>query len=157
MAIAPQPLDGRLLNSWKEIAAYLGRGVRTVQRYERDLGLPVRRPQGKSHSAVIALTAELDEWLRIAPTRELRESSPLATRPAVVAALGKSVHETAELRQVCSNLRAQNAEVMRTLHENILQMQNLLLLTQHALQELSSFAPQGAGFVPLQRDRTKPN
>ncbi len=31
-----------VLNSWKEIACYLGRGVRTVQRYERDLGLPVR-------------------------------------------------------------------------------------------------------------------
>ncbi len=57
----------KVLNSWKEIAAYLGRGVRTVQRWERELGLPVRRPRGKSRSAVIALAADLDQWLHRAP------------------------------------------------------------------------------------------
>lgn len=31
------------LNSWKEIATFLGRGVRTVQRWERELQLPVHR------------------------------------------------------------------------------------------------------------------
>ena len=41
--------------------------MRTVQRYERDLGLLVRRPRGKSRSAVIALPAELDQWLATAP------------------------------------------------------------------------------------------
>ncbi len=54
----------QLLNSWKEIAAYLGRGVRTAQRWERDLRLPVRRPRGKDRSAVIAFTYELDQWLK---------------------------------------------------------------------------------------------
>jgi hypothetical protein len=53
-----------VLNSWKEVAAYLGRGVRTVQRWERELSLPVRRPRGKSRSAVIAFKTELDRWLR---------------------------------------------------------------------------------------------
>lgn len=51
------------LDSWKEIAAYLKRGVRTVQRWERTAGLPVRRvpsPRG----AVYAFTAELDRWWR---------------------------------------------------------------------------------------------
>jgi hypothetical protein len=57
-----------VLNSWKEIAAHMGRGVRTVQRWEQDLGLPVRRPRGKSRSAVIALAADLDEWLHRTPT-----------------------------------------------------------------------------------------
>jgi hypothetical protein len=57
----------RVLNSWKEIANHMGRGVRTVQRWERELGLPVRRPRGKSRSAVIALAADLDEWLHRAP------------------------------------------------------------------------------------------
>jgi DNA-binding transcriptional regulator YiaG len=56
-----------VLNSWKEIATYMGRGVRTVQRWERELGLPVRRPRGKSRSAVIALAADLDQWLHCAP------------------------------------------------------------------------------------------
>lgn len=56
-----------VLNSWKEIAEYLDRGVRTVQRWEADLGLPVRRPRGKSRSAVIAMRADLDRWLEACP------------------------------------------------------------------------------------------
>jgi len=60
-------MNSEVLNSWKEIAAYLGRGVRTVQRWERELGLPVRRPRGKERSAVIALTPDLDRWLHKVP------------------------------------------------------------------------------------------
>jgi hypothetical protein len=53
----------RTLQTWKEIAGYIGRGVRTVQRWE-DLGLPVRRPQTDSpKSAVYIITHELDTWL----------------------------------------------------------------------------------------------
>ncbi len=33
--------DERRLNGWKEIAAHFGKGVRTVQRWEKALGLPV--------------------------------------------------------------------------------------------------------------------
>ena len=53
-----------VLNSWKEIADYLDRGVRTVQRWEKDLAFSVRRPRGKSRSAVIALRSDIDSWLR---------------------------------------------------------------------------------------------
>lgn len=56
-----------ILNSWKEIAQYLGRGVRTVQRWEAELGLPVRRPRGKRRSAVIAVSVELDRWMEHRP------------------------------------------------------------------------------------------
>jgi hypothetical protein len=55
------------LNSWKEIANYLDRGVRTVQRWERDLQLPVRRPRGTKRSAVLAVRSEIDAWLRTCP------------------------------------------------------------------------------------------
>jgi hypothetical protein len=48
--------------SWKEIATYLGKGVRTAQRWERHLGLPVRRPNGKPSGVVAASQAELDSW-----------------------------------------------------------------------------------------------
>jgi hypothetical protein len=61
-------INTEVLNSWKEVATYLGRGVRTVQRWEQELGLPVRRPRGKSRSAVIALKSDLDRWLKEAPT-----------------------------------------------------------------------------------------
>jgi CheY-like chemotaxis protein len=61
--------NSSILNSWKEIAHYLGRGVRTVQRWERDLGLPVHRPKGQDRSATLALSSELDDWLRETPVR----------------------------------------------------------------------------------------
>lgn len=62
-------VNKEVLNSWKEIAAYLGRGVRTAQRWEQELGLPVRRPRGKDRSAVIALKSDLNRWLRDTPHR----------------------------------------------------------------------------------------
>src|SRR5262249_8632847 len=51
------------LNSWKEIASYLGRGVRTVQRWERDLKLPVHRIGSGRRSPVYALVTELNFWV----------------------------------------------------------------------------------------------
>lgn len=56
-------VSDQILNSWKEIAHYLNRGVRTVQRWESELALPVRRPRGKRRSAVIAMRWEIDKWL----------------------------------------------------------------------------------------------
>jgi len=56
-----------ILNSWKEIAAYVGRGVRTVQRWESDLGLPVHRPRGRHRSAVVAFAEELSAWMKNTP------------------------------------------------------------------------------------------
>ncbi len=57
-AIQPQFLCG-----WKEIANYLGKGVRTVQRYAREMGLPVLRPAGSRAGAVTAIRTELDNWV----------------------------------------------------------------------------------------------
>jgi len=54
----------KILHGWKDIANYIGRGVRSVQRYETELKLPIRRPVGKDHSSVFAFTDELDEWLQ---------------------------------------------------------------------------------------------
>ena len=51
------------LNSWKEIADYLDRSVRTVQRWESRFALPVRHRSGK-RTAVFAIQAELDSWLQ---------------------------------------------------------------------------------------------
>ena len=37
-----EPRDARRLTGWKEIAGYFDKGVRTAQRWEAELGLPVR-------------------------------------------------------------------------------------------------------------------
>lgn len=50
------------LDSWKEIAAHLKRTVRTVQRWERHEGLPVRRHLHARASSVYASKSEIDVW-----------------------------------------------------------------------------------------------
>jgi Tol biopolymer transport system component len=56
--------NGERLDSWKEIAAYLKRSVRTVHRWEKDEGLPVHRQLHKDLGSVFAYTRELDAWSR---------------------------------------------------------------------------------------------
>jgi hypothetical protein len=51
------------LDSWKDIASYLSRDVRTVIRWEQQRGLPVRRVPGAGRKVVFAYTTELDAWL----------------------------------------------------------------------------------------------
>ena len=50
------------LDFWKEIAAYLKRGARTVQRWEREEGLPVHRLKHEKLGSVYAFKSELDRW-----------------------------------------------------------------------------------------------
>ena len=50
------------LRSWKEIAVYLRREVRTVQRWEKQEGLPVHRHVHNKLSSVYAEKAELEAW-----------------------------------------------------------------------------------------------
>lgn len=61
---ASSPARGTRLDSWKEIAAYLNRDIRTVQRWEKTAGLPVRRLQKPGLRAVFAYSVDLDEWLQ---------------------------------------------------------------------------------------------
>lgn len=58
----PAPDDR--LDGWKDISTFLGRGVRTAQRWERDLALPIRRLETKGAEVVYAFRAEIDEWRR---------------------------------------------------------------------------------------------
>ena len=50
------------LSSWKEIAVYLHRQVRTVQRWEKHEGLPIHRHRHRRGNSVYAYKAELDGW-----------------------------------------------------------------------------------------------
>jgi Tfp pilus assembly protein PilF len=72
------PQDARRqgrLNSWKEIADYLGKAERTVKRWEQEYALPIHRRPGGGHGSVFALKTELEEWL-------LSEPKVLAPEPA---------------------------------------------------------------------------
>jgi hypothetical protein len=127
-----------VLTSWKEIARYMGKGVRTVQRWEQDFGLPVRRPQGSNKKAVLARPRDLDAWvaLRCASRDQLgpRDSldgagSPNGTMPnpaldslrAITAIrCGIETH-----RQLWADNRALVVEVSSALHTLRLQLQSL--------------------------------
>ncbi len=52
----------QVLDSWKEIAAYLRRDVRTARRWEQTRGLPVHRLPGDGRAPVFAVRGELDRW-----------------------------------------------------------------------------------------------
>jgi len=53
---------GDTLNGWKEIAGYLGKSVRSVQRWERDLELPVHRIVTPRGQIVYGHRHEIDQW-----------------------------------------------------------------------------------------------
>jgi hypothetical protein len=101
-AVAHQP---RMLGSWKEIASYFGKGVRTVQRWEHQFGLPVMRPNGSAKGMVCASPEELDRWFRMRwGQRTGKPASPHggAAREAVHASLQTSL----ELRNINMQLMA---------------------------------------------------
>jgi len=53
-----------VISSWKSIAEFLKREVRTAQRWEQTRGLPVHRTPGDPRAVVYAFRDELEEWLR---------------------------------------------------------------------------------------------
>ena len=60
--VPPAPPASDRLDSWKEIATYLKREMRTVQRWEQREGLPVHRHVHTTQGTVFAYKAELDVW-----------------------------------------------------------------------------------------------
>ena len=82
---------GDRLESWKEIAAYLNRGVRTVRRWETDEGLPVHRHVHRALGSVYAYRSEIDAWRENRPTRLPAPASIEARRSAAVSSAVKSI------------------------------------------------------------------
>lgn len=85
----PTPVRRARLDSWKEIADYLGKGERTVKRWECERCLPIRHVPGHGHGSVYAFTSELDEWLLSQTTRKQEP-------PQEIAAVGEAANGTEE-------------------------------------------------------------
>jgi len=131
----------QFLSGWKEIAKYMGKGVRTIQRYERYMGLPVRRPAGKASGSVVAVRAELDGWVKASPIREgfhLRNASPESLSEA--SAIRSGVSELVQLRQQMSTLRLEMNKSLERLNESLHRLQGEL---ENSRQEPSNlYSPQ---------------
>jgi predicted DNA-binding transcriptional regulator AlpA len=88
-----------ILSSWKEIAAYVGKGVRTVQRWEHESGFPVRRPRSEK-GAVMAYATEIDAWVHSHVSVGHAHSDRLKDElKLLVAAHVSEIHKTAALAQ----------------------------------------------------------
>ena len=113
----------RLLGGWEEIANYLGHGVRTVQRYERYLGLPVRRPTEQPRGSVVATKAELDAWVLASPLRKqsfhLKRQRNEAEYEAAATTIKKGIAEMGTLRDQMNALRSDLKTSVRLLRETI--------------------------------------
>jgi hypothetical protein len=120
--------NSRTLNSWKEVASYLGRGVRTVQRWEAELQLPVYRMGNSERGPVFAFRAELDNWLRKQAGAE-RQSPCIAansTKPDHIgnslSALDRSARLTTETLRLIQTQRSQT----RLIAEQLRRMAHLV-------------------------------
>lgn len=119
------PSSEERLESWKEIASYLKKGVRTVQRWERTEGLPVRRLGQDRTGFVFAYKAELDAWWQ-------EHSRRLAVQPE---------HERSAL-----------VPKSRTLRPVLAILSLLTLATAAILWKRSSTAPAAYHPVPITTD-----
>lgn len=111
--------EPQFLSGWKDIANYLGRGVRTVQRYERYMGFPVRRPAGRPRAAVIATKAELDAWVAASPIRHEFQLSRSAAGLPKVPSIAGAVKEMHKLVEQTRGLRDELMTSVRVLADTI--------------------------------------
>jgi hypothetical protein len=89
------PAENLRLNSWKEIAAYLGRNLRTVRRWEENRSLPVHRVPGDGRRSVYAFSKEIEAWL-------LEENDvPHDNRPQSMDALAAPAPKDQSFHEVC--------------------------------------------------------
>src|SRR5882762_11254468 len=88
---AGKEVHGRRLESWKEIASYLGRDVTTVRRWEKREGLPVHRLHHSKLGSVYAYTWELDTWRNERVSGALPPASDSDSVPATTWLAGRSI------------------------------------------------------------------
>lgn len=80
--------NGDRLDGWKEIAVYVGKTIRTAQRWERELGMPIHRIPGTARDIVYALRTEIDAW------RVTIETTKATTEPESQAPIEQTVRSS---------------------------------------------------------------
>jgi hypothetical protein len=133
--------DPAVLSCWKDIAKYLGKGVRTVQRWEREFELPVRRPKGANRkSAVAAHPRDLDAWLtsRWALRAAKETAEPLETETELVSlktVIKERIHTARALREHQGHLIHELSATMQMLIQNCDLLSKGVMLESTQLRE----------------------
>lgn len=124
---APNSQSPPILNSWKEIASYFGRGVRTVQRWEQELDLPVHRFGKGTRSPVFAVLSELKFWMVTSAGRndfsavEKQEMQHDSKGPQRGAQLAARLHQ---LAQAVAESSVRHQRTAEALEKNILALKS---------------------------------
>jgi hypothetical protein len=150
-----------LLSGWKDIARYLGKSVRTVQRYERELSLPVRRLSGKHRASVLAMKGDLDSWLELsAAPREPFTKTTLTIQKHLISEIAKGLRERAELQAQMAALRRELETGMHTFRESMLKLRQQLSETRRHQVSIASAIKRYSNhraLVPVNGKHRKPN
>src|ERR1700743_3082016 len=108
----------KILESWKQIAAYLDRSERTVRRWEASEGLPVHRREHEKQDTVCAYRHEIEAWSRL-PTKCPVEilidevENPRSLQPATNAYLVEHDAITRTMHCYIAGARAGDGDLMR--------------------------------------------
>ena len=102
------------LDSWKEIAAYLGKAERTVKRWKKERGLPAYRAPGSGNTSVYAFSSELEEWLKSRKALEL-EAAPQTPQEDAPRGESSSTAFAAADASAMANSRVPEASVPRSI------------------------------------------
>lgn len=112
--------SAHILSGWKDIANYLGKGVRTVQRYEEQFRLPVRRPAGRARGSVVATREELDAWVTASPIRkEFQLKSQRNPAGDLAEGLQQGLDQMRALRQQMTDLRSEIRDSLSSLRDSV--------------------------------------
>jgi hypothetical protein len=110
----------------------MGKGVRTVQRWEQDFGLPVRRPSGSSKKAILARPGDLDAWVAL---RCSSRPPALASSPGI---LSRDCSRVSLEALSALNAQIQTSQMLRTSNLALVEEMRSALLRLH--HELKAFA-----------------
>ena len=116
-----------------------------MQRYERELGLPVRRPAGKATGSVVATKAELDAWVIASPIREAFQLTKVeAQATGMTESIHKGLAEMTRLREQMVGLRNELRTSVEMLSQSLYGMQGDLLQNQvqEKMRRVSVLEPQ---------------
>lgn len=111
-----------ILTGWKEIAGYLERTPRTVQRWAREARMPVRHMLERRRSPVIAIKHEIDEWVQSRNLATVKHSpvvvaSPRSDLRASLRLQQQLVQRMTQARRDLSSTRAVLKQTMAKFHK----------------------------------------
>jgi hypothetical protein len=124
----------QMLNSWKEIASFLSRGVRTVQLWERELRLPVHRIGKGKRSPVYVDVPELKFWIATSGVDSPHSGPPKG--PILVSRNGGKNNNN--VIETSHRLMAESLKLVRSVAETSVRQQRQAELLQKRILEIRS-------------------